>query len=264
MPPQDPPLPGWLQGSPAVQTLARTLLARYPAAFRAEGSEVRPLKIGIDRDIQQALDVNPAVLRTVLGGYTRRRAYRAALAAPGAMRVDLAGQPVAPVTPAHQQWARQDARPPTRPARGPRAAAPVVAAPPGLAPAAPPAGALVPVRDFTPYLPEGGPPMAVTATLKFVLREIPASREHDGLVYLGLHNVPKGVPARVHLDEAPLLVACTSKMWRTALQRTQALATSGPPLWIVEAHVGVQEGALLAVVKGIQVLAGKPPVPTPT
>ena len=103
--------------------------------------------------------------------------------------------------------------------------------------------------------------MAVTATLKFVLREIPASREHDGLVYLALHNVPKGVPARVHLDEVPLLVGCPSKLWRTALQRTQALAASGPPLWIVEAHVGVQEGALLAVVKGIQVLAGKPPAP---
>src|SRR5215211_3073068 len=87
MPLQDTTLPGWMQGSPAVQTLARTLLARYPAAFRAEGSEVRPLKIGIDRDLQQALDVDPAVLRTVLRGYTRRRAYRAALAAPGAMRV---------------------------------------------------------------------------------------------------------------------------------------------------------------------------------
>ena len=67
MPPQDPPLPGWMQGAPAVQTFARTLLARYPAAFRAEGAEVRPLKIGIDRDLQQALDVDPAVLRTVLG-----------------------------------------------------------------------------------------------------------------------------------------------------------------------------------------------------
>jgi sRNA-binding protein len=68
MPPQDPTRPGWMQGAPAVQTLARTLLARYPAAFRAEGAEVRPLKIGIDRDLQQALDVDPAVLRTVLGG----------------------------------------------------------------------------------------------------------------------------------------------------------------------------------------------------
>ena len=103
--------------------------------------------------------------------------------------------------------------------------------------------------------------MAVTATLKFVLREIPASQEHDGLVYLALHNVPKGVPARVQLDAVPLFVGCPSKLWRTALQRTQALAASGPPLWIVEAHVGVQEGGLLAVVKGIQVVAGKSPAP---
>ena len=100
--------------------------------------------------------------------------------------------------------------------------------------------------------------MAVNASLKFVLREVPASREHDGMVYLALQNVPKGVPARVHLAEAPLSVACTSKMWHTALQRTQALATAGqPPLWIVEAHVGVHDGALLGVLKGIQVMAGK-------
>ena len=100
--------------------------------------------------------------------------------------------------------------------------------------------------------------MAVTASLKFVLREVPPSRESDGVVYLALQNVPKGVPAQVHLAEAPLSVACTSKLWRTALQRTQALAASGPPpLWIVEAHVGVHDGALLGVVKGIQVVAGK-------
>src|SRR4030095_9962381 len=101
---------------------------------------------------------------------------------------------------------------------------PRAAAPPGPAPAAPPAGAPAPVRDFTPYLPQGGPPMRVPATLTFVPRETPASREHDGLVYLALHNVPKGVPARVHLDEAPLFVGCPSKLWRTARQRTPALA----------------------------------------
>src|SRR4029453_7286888 len=129
MPPQDTTRPGWMQGAPAVQTLARTLLARYPAAFRAEGSEVRPLKIGSDRDLQQRWAVAPAVLGTGLGGYPRRRAYRAALAAPGAMRVDLAGQPVEPVTPAHQQWARQAARPPPR--AGPRPPAPAAARPRG-------------------------------------------------------------------------------------------------------------------------------------
>ena len=102
--------------------------------------------------------------------------------------------------------------------------------------------------------------MAVNASLKFVLREVPASREHDGMVYLALQNVPKGVPARVHLAEAPLSVACTSKLWRTALQRTQALAASGPPpLWIVEAHVGVHDGALLGWSKAFRWLRGRPP-----
>jgi len=188
----------------------------------------------------------------VLRGYTRRRAYRAALAVPGALRVDLHGQPVAPVTPEHQQRAQQGAR---RPARQAGAATTPVGAAPAPMPAATPHA---PISDFTPYLPQGEKPMAVNATLKFVLREVPASREHEGMVYLALHNVPKGVPARVHLDETPLSVACTQKMWRTALQRTQALAASGSPLWIVEAHVGVHEGALLAVVKGIQVVAGPP------
>jgi hypothetical protein len=233
MPPQDVKPPYWLQISEAAQTLAHTLLERYPAAFGAAPAAVRPLKIGIDHDIRQALDVGPAVVSEVLRGYTRRRAYRAALAVPGAMRVDLDGQPVAPVTPVQQRRAQQ----------GPRRPAP------------PPA----PLSDFTPYLPQGGQPMAVTATLKFVLREVPASREHEGMVYLALHNVPKGVPARVHLAATPLAVACTSKLWRTALQRTQAHAANGrPPLWIVEAHIGVHDGALLAVVKGIQVVAGQP------
>ena len=166
------------------------------------------------------------------------------------MRVDLYGQPVAPVAPEHQQMAQQGYRRPAKPG-GALPAAPALAAAPAVLPRAP-------IRDFTPYLPQGGKPMAVNAALKFVLREIPASREHDGMVYLALQNVPKGVPARVHLAEAPLSVACTSKLWRTALQRTQALAASGPPpLWIVEAHVGVHDGALLGVVKGIQVVAGK-------
>jgi sRNA-binding protein len=254
MPTQDTAAPYWLQGSAAAQTLARILLARYPAAFHAEAAAVRPLKIGIDHDIRQALEVAPRVVSEVLRGYTRRRAYRTALAVPGALRVDLHGQPVAPVTPEHQQWAQQGSR---RPASQTGAAP---AAAPGPASAATPAATpRTPIRDFTPYLPQGDKPMAVNATLKFVLREVPDSREHEGMVYLALQNVPKGVPARVQLAEAPLSVACTSKMWRTALQRTQAHAANGrPPLWIVEAHVGVHDGALLAVVKGIQVVAGQP------
>ena len=246
MPTPDVKPPYWLQISEAAQTLAHILLAQYPAAFYAEPAAVRPLKIGIDRDIQQALDVLRKVVSEVLRRYTRRRAYREALAVPGAMRVDLHGQPVAPVAPEHQHLARQGYR---RPAKRV-----------GAAPSAPAPAAMLraPISDFTPYLPQGENPMSVNASLKFVLREIPASREHDGMVYLALQNVPKGVPARVHLAETPLSVACTSKLWRTALQRTQALAASGPPpLWIVEAHVGVHDGGLLGVVKGIQVVAGK-------
>jgi hypothetical protein len=245
MPTPDVKPPYWLQTSEAAQTLAHILLAQYPAAFGAEPAAVRPLKIGIDRDMQQALDVPRQVVSEVLRRYTRRRAYRAALAVPGAMRVDLHGQPVAPVAPEHQQLAQQGYR---------------HAKPEGVSPAASASVATprAPIRDFTPYLPQGEKPMSVNASLKFVLREIPASREHDGMVYLALQNVPKGVPARVHLAEAPLSVACTSKLWRTALQRTQALAASGPPpLWIVETHVGVHDGALLGVVKGIQVVPGK-------
>src|SRR6266849_6316367 len=112
MPTQDTASPYWLQGSAAAQTLARTLLERYPAAFHAEAAAVRPLKIGMNHDIRQALDVAPRVVSEVLRGYTRRRAYRAALAVPGALRVDLHGQPVAPVAPAHQQWAQQGGRRP--------------------------------------------------------------------------------------------------------------------------------------------------------
>ena len=87
------------------------------------------------------------------------------------------------------------------------------------------------------------------ASLKFVLREIPASREHDGMVVPGAQNVPKGVPARVHLAEAPLSVAVPAAVAHGA-QRTHALAASGPPAAVVvEAHVGVHDGALLVVVK---------------
>src|SRR6267142_4365537 len=63
------------------------------------------------------------------------------------------------------------------------------------------------VADFAKYFrtsPEHLGPEQVRTYQLFLVREIPASREHDGLVYLALHNVPKGVPARVHLDEAPL------------------------------------------------------------
>ena len=100
--------------------------------------------------------------------------------------------------------------------------------------------------------------MTVTATLKLVLRDLPAIQERDGLISMTLTNEPKGVPKGITLDSAPLALSCPAKQWRTACTKADQMRTSGTPaLLIVEAHVGIQDGALLGVVKGIQVVEGK-------
>jgi hypothetical protein len=100
--------------------------------------------------------------------------------------------------------------------------------------------------------------MTVTATLKLVLRDLPALEEHDGMVSMTLTNEPKGVPKGVTLDSAPLALSCPAKQWRTACAKADQLRTTETPaLLIVEAHVGTKDGALIGVVKGIQVVEGK-------
>ena len=59
---------------------------------------------------------------------------------------------------------------------------------------------------------------------------------------------------------------CTSpapvKQWRTACTKAEQIRASGTPaLLIVEAHVSTREGALVGVVKGVQVVEGKAPTP---
>jgi hypothetical protein len=100
--------------------------------------------------------------------------------------------------------------------------------------------------------------MTVTATLKLVLRDLPAIQERDGLVSMTLTNEPKGVPKGITLDSAPLSLSCPAKQWRNACTKADQMRTGGTPaLLIVEAHVGIQDGALIGVVKGIQVVEGK-------
>jgi hypothetical protein len=100
--------------------------------------------------------------------------------------------------------------------------------------------------------------MTVTATLKVVLRELPTTHEHEGMVSMTLENEPKGLPKGITLDSAPLSLSCPAKQWRTACTKADQIRTSGTPaLLIVEAHVGTQNGALIGVVKGIQVVEGK-------
>ncbi len=55
--------------------------------------------------------------------------------------------------------------------------------------------------------------MAISATLKFVLREPPTFSEKDGVLYTALTNEPKGVPANLALGETPVYLAVRKKAW---------------------------------------------------
>jgi Phosphorylated adapter RNA export protein, RNA-binding domain len=124
----------------------------------------------------------------------------------------------------------------------------------------PPAPAEAAAVVLTLDLWKGLKPMPVTATLKLVLRDLPETRESGGMVYMALHNEPKGLPKGISLDSGPLYLTCAVKQWRTACTKAEQIRTSGTPaLLIVEAHVSTREGALVGVVKGVQVVEGKAP-----
>jgi Phosphorylated adapter RNA export protein, RNA-binding domain len=136
----------------------------------------------------------------------------------------------------------------------PRSAKPVQRQPP---PAPAEAAALI----LTLALWKGLKPMAVTATLKLVLRDLPETRESGGMVFMTLTNEPKGLPKGISLDSGPLYLTSPVKQWRTACTKAEQIRTSGTPaLLIVEAHVSTRDGALVGVVKGVQVVEGKAPV----
>ena len=123
---------------------------------------------------------------------------------------------------------------------------------------APPARPAATPLVLTLDLWKGLRPMPVTATLKLVLRELPETRERDGLVYMALQNEPRGLPKGLSLDSGPLYLTSPVKPWRTACTKAEQLRARGTPaLLIVEAHVSTREGALAGVVKGIQVVEGK-------
>jgi len=120
-----------------------------------------------------------------------------------------------------------------------------------------PAPALAPLTLTLDHW-KGLTPMPVTATLKLVLREMPETRETGGLVYMALHHEPRGLPKGISLDSGPLYLSAPVKQWRTACTKAEQIRVSGTPaLLIVEAHVSTRDGALVGVVKGIQVVEGK-------
>ena len=60
----------------------------------------------------------------------------------------------------------------------------------------------------------------------------------------------------------PLYLSSPVKQWKTACTRAEQIrATGTPALLIVEAHVSTKEGALMGVVKGVQVVEGKAAAP---
>jgi len=227
--------------APPGRTAALELLTRlaeeYPQTFAHEGDPPKPLAIGIGDRLIAVLSLDPTIVGTAMRIYTRRRAYQHALAEPGAMRVGLDGIPTGPVSPEHQAAARTT---------GP-------AAQPGQKNTA----ATAPV-PLTLDLWKGLTPMAVTATLKLVIRDLPETRERDGMVYMALQNEPRGLPKGMTLDSGPLYLTAPVKQWRTACTKAAQIRTQGTPaLMIVEAHVATKDGALVGVVKGIQVVEGK-------
>lgn len=122
---------------------------------------------------------------------------------------------------------------------------------------APPAPALAPL-SLTISLWKGLTSMPVTATLKLVLRDLPETREKDGMVYLALQNEPKGLPKNITLESGPLYLTSPVKQWSTACTRAAEIrATGTSALLIIEAHVSTREGALIGVVKAIQCVEGK-------
>jgi hypothetical protein len=104
--------------------------------------------------------------------------------------------------------------------------------------------------------------MPVTATLKLVLRDMPETQERGGMVYMALHNEPKGLPKGVTLDAGPLYRTAPVKQWKTACTKAEQIRAQGTPaLMIVETHVSTKDGVLIGVIKGVQVMEGKTPAP---
>jgi hypothetical protein len=104
--------------------------------------------------------------------------------------------------------------------------------------------------------------MEVSATLMLVLRELPQADEQHGFIFLRLANVPTGLPAGTTMARTPLSLRCTAQRWRAAwAQAAQLRASGAQPVLKIDAHVGARNNELIGIVRGIQVVPGKPGAP---
>jgi ProP effector len=78
-----------------VKQFHQTLAERFPRAFPLEQESIKPLKIGIDKDLIERLgdEANPNLIRRVLANQTERACYYLAVLYGRGVRVDLDGNP---------------------------------------------------------------------------------------------------------------------------------------------------------------------------
>lgn len=133
----------------------------------------------------------------------------------------------------------------------------------------PPAGQATPSTPRRPApaglwqaLTQETPRTMVNATLKVVLRDVPTTlREVDGLIWIPLENQANAVPGGVELPPTWVDLLIPTTMWQRAATRAAAAQaeTSTVPLYIVEALIGLKDGRLAAVARGVPVVPGKAP-----
>src|SRR5262249_3467401 len=75
--------------------------------------------------------------------------------------------------------------------------------------------------------------MHVTATLKFVLRDLPETTEQHGTVVLTLTNEPRGLPKDLSLASSPLTVTCALKQWKNACTKAEQIRAGGLPALLI-------------------------------
>lgn len=234
--------------SPELFELVKTMQKRWPKAINI--AEPKPLAIGVHHQIQQELDLEPEVLRQLMQWYTRRSAYRQALAT-SEHRYHLDGTIAGPVQ--LEERPSANAQTPSKPTSGKPAVAVSTAS----------AKARFTWKEvYANKESLMADAMTLSADLKLVLRQMPVfhTSEDGTMLYCAFNNTPSGVPAELAMGQTPLYLALRVKAWNKALKRVEKMKEEGAPsvIFIIEAAVSVgDKGALMAYGKGIQVIAGK-------
>ena len=101
---------------PKIDEVWALLVEQYPKCFVAKGEQPKPLAVGIAEKIYEELKlshpntVGKSSLKSFLAIYTSSNEYNNAMIEDGAMRINLAGEGVKPVSQEHQDIAKNSPR----------------------------------------------------------------------------------------------------------------------------------------------------------